>query len=151
MRCLLLPPPAPRHSANTASLVSAPPPPPPPALPPPTLPSAAPLAALLCSVLLMITSFVLDTLEDTMEINRSLKWIYRLLPAFCLGDGPWPRARTRTARGATLQARADAANKRATRTHAPRQTRTSTSTILARVVPVCRCQAWRSSASVRRD
>ena len=57
----------------------------------------------------MITSFVLDTLEDTMEINRSLKWIYRLLPAFCLGDGPWPRARTHIARGATLQAKADEA------------------------------------------
>ena len=35
----------------------------------------------------MITSFVLDTLEDTMEINQTLKWFYRLLPAFCLGDG----------------------------------------------------------------
>ena len=22
-----------------------------------------------------------------MDINRSLKWLYRLLPAFCLGDG----------------------------------------------------------------
>lgn len=36
---------------------------------------------------LMITSFMLDTLDDTQEINQSLKWIYRLLPAFCLGDG----------------------------------------------------------------
>jgi ATP-binding cassette, subfamily A (ABC1), member 3 len=37
--------------------------------------------------MLMITSFVLDTLEETTEINQSLKWGYRLLPAFCLGDG----------------------------------------------------------------
>lgn len=38
-------------------------------------------------LMLMITSFVLDTLEETQEINQRLKWIYRLLPAFCLGDG----------------------------------------------------------------
>ena len=38
-------------------------------------------------LMLMITSFVLDTLEDTQEINQRLKWGYRLLPAFCLGDG----------------------------------------------------------------
>jgi ATP-binding cassette subfamily A (ABC1) protein 1 len=38
-------------------------------------------------LLLMITSFVLDALEDTAELNRTLKWFYRLLPAFCLGDG----------------------------------------------------------------
>ena len=38
-------------------------------------------------LMLMITSFVLDTLEETTEINQSLKWGYRLFPAFCLGDG----------------------------------------------------------------
>jgi len=38
-------------------------------------------------LMLMITSFVLDTLEETTEINQSLKWGYRLFPAFCLRDG----------------------------------------------------------------
>ena len=38
-------------------------------------------------MMLMITSFVLDALEDTTEINQKLKWMYRMFPAFCLGDG----------------------------------------------------------------
>ncbi|CAM9424100.1 unnamed protein product, partial [Ectocarpus fasciculatus] len=36
---------------------------------------------------LMVTSFVLNLVESTRDINASLKWIYRLFPGFCLGDG----------------------------------------------------------------
>lgn len=36
---------------------------------------------------LMITSFVLSLIDSTKEINMKLKWIYRLFPGFCLGDG----------------------------------------------------------------
>jgi ABC-type multidrug transport system ATPase subunit len=36
---------------------------------------------------LMITSFVLSLIDSTKEINMQLKWIYRLFPGFCLGDG----------------------------------------------------------------
>ena len=36
---------------------------------------------------LMVTSFVLDALENTREINQTLKHFFRLLPGFCLGNG----------------------------------------------------------------
>ncbi|CAM9396747.1 unnamed protein product [Discosporangium mesarthrocarpum] len=36
---------------------------------------------------LMVTSFVLNLIESTRNANRHLKWLYRLFPGFCLGDG----------------------------------------------------------------
>ncbi|CAM9688711.1 unnamed protein product, partial [Hapterophycus canaliculatus] len=36
---------------------------------------------------LMVTSFVLNLVESTRDVNAQLKWIYRLFPGFCLGDG----------------------------------------------------------------
>lgn len=41
----------------------------------------------LCGLALMITSFVLDALENTRELNQTLKHFFRLLPPFCLGNG----------------------------------------------------------------
>jgi hypothetical protein len=35
----------------------------------------------------MITSFVLATIDDTMEINYKLRFLFKLFPSFCLGDG----------------------------------------------------------------
>lgn len=36
---------------------------------------------------LMVTSFVLNLVESTRDVNAKLKWVYRLFPGFCLGDG----------------------------------------------------------------
>ena len=36
---------------------------------------------------LMITSFVLDAIESTRDVNKILKHFFRLLPGFCLGNG----------------------------------------------------------------
>lgn len=36
---------------------------------------------------LMITSFVLATIDSTMEINYYLRYLFKLFPSFCLGDG----------------------------------------------------------------
>ena len=41
----------------------------------------------LSGLALMITSFVLDALENTRELNQMLKHFFRLLPPFCLGNG----------------------------------------------------------------
>ena len=35
----------------------------------------------------MITSFVLDAIESTRDVNEILKHFFRLLPPFCLGNG----------------------------------------------------------------
>ena len=45
------------------------------------------LVNFLCGLALMITSFVLDALENTRELNQTLKHFFRLLPPFCLGNG----------------------------------------------------------------
>ena len=36
---------------------------------------------------LMVVSFVLTTIPSTTEINLSLRYLFRLFPSFCLGDG----------------------------------------------------------------
>ncbi|CAM9094590.1 unnamed protein product, partial [Laminaria digitata] len=36
---------------------------------------------------LMVTSFVLNLVDSTKDVNAKLKWVYRLFPGFCLGDG----------------------------------------------------------------
>eukprot|EP01038_Epipyxis_sp_PR26KG_P005748 gene5748-7937_t len=36
---------------------------------------------------LMVTSFVLTTIPSTSEISLSLRYLFRLFPSFCLGDG----------------------------------------------------------------
>jgi ATP-binding cassette subfamily A (ABC1) protein 3 len=41
----------------------------------------------ICGLGLMITSFVLDAIENTRDINQTLKHFFRLLPGFCLGNG----------------------------------------------------------------
>ena len=41
----------------------------------------------LTGLALMITSFVLGLIESTQGINFTLKYFFRLLPGFCLGDG----------------------------------------------------------------
>ncbi len=38
------------------------------------------------SVALLIVSIVMDILSSTKELNKSLKYIYRLFPPFCMGD-----------------------------------------------------------------
>ncbi|CAM9183085.1 unnamed protein product [Sphacelaria rigidula] len=35
----------------------------------------------------MVTSFVLNLVESTRDVNSKLKWLYRFFPGFCLGDG----------------------------------------------------------------
>lgn len=36
---------------------------------------------------LMVVSFVLTTIPTTTELNLSLRYVFRLFPSFCLGDG----------------------------------------------------------------
>ncbi len=38
------------------------------------------------SVILLIVSIVMDIIQSTQEINKVLKYIYRLFPPFCMGD-----------------------------------------------------------------
>lgn len=38
-------------------------------------------------LLLMLTSYILNLIENTKDVNESLMWIYRLFPGFCLGHG----------------------------------------------------------------
>ncbi|CAE6916206.1 ABCA1 [Symbiodinium natans] len=41
----------------------------------------------LTGLLLMLTSYILNLIESTKDVNASLMWIYRLFPGFCLGHG----------------------------------------------------------------
>jgi len=41
----------------------------------------------LTGLLLMLTSYILNLIESTKDVNESLMWIYRLFPGFCLGHG----------------------------------------------------------------
>eukprot|EP00931_Biecheleriopsis_adriatica_P003540 TRINITY_DN105341_c0_g1_i1.p1 TRINITY_DN105341_c0_g1~~TRINITY_DN105341_c0_g1_i1.p1 ORF type:complete len:884 (+),score=199.22 TRINITY_DN105341_c0_g1_i1:354-2654(+) len=41
----------------------------------------------LTGLLLMLTSYILNLIDSTKEVNDSLMWIYRLFPGFCLGHG----------------------------------------------------------------
>lgn len=41
----------------------------------------------LTGLCLMVVSFVLTVIPSTMKINLSLRYLFRLFPAFCLGDG----------------------------------------------------------------
>ena len=36
---------------------------------------------------LMVVSFVLTTIPSTTEISLSLRYMFRIFPSFCLGDG----------------------------------------------------------------
>lgn len=36
---------------------------------------------------LVVVSFVLTTIPSTTELNLSLRYLFRLFPSFCLGDG----------------------------------------------------------------
>lgn len=38
-------------------------------------------------LILMITCYILSAIENTKEVNRSLTWLYRIFPGFCLGHG----------------------------------------------------------------
>eukprot|EP00928_Gymnodinium_smaydae_P017948 TRINITY_DN16841_c2_g1_i1.p1 TRINITY_DN16841_c2_g1~~TRINITY_DN16841_c2_g1_i1.p1 ORF type:complete len:2152 (-),score=460.50 TRINITY_DN16841_c2_g1_i1:58-5934(-) len=38
-------------------------------------------------LLLMLTSYILSVIDSTKDVNRSLMWVYRLFPGFCLGHG----------------------------------------------------------------
>ncbi len=38
-------------------------------------------------LVLLIASFVMSAIESTMHINHTLKYVYRLFPGFCLGNG----------------------------------------------------------------
>eukprot|EP00434_Breviolum_minutum_P010203 symbB.v1.2.009004.t1/scaffold565.1/size187815/17 len=41
----------------------------------------------LTGLLLMLTSYILNLIKNTKDVNESLMWIYRLFPGFCLGHG----------------------------------------------------------------
>lgn len=41
----------------------------------------------LTGLLLMLTSYILNLIDATKDVNESLMWIYRLFPGFCLGHG----------------------------------------------------------------
>ena len=41
----------------------------------------------LTGLLLMLTSYILDLIESTKDVNAKLMWIYRVFPGFCLGHG----------------------------------------------------------------
>ncbi|CAJ1439677.1 unnamed protein product [Effrenium voratum] len=41
----------------------------------------------LTGLLLMLTSYILNLIQSTKDVNESLMWIYRLFPGFCLGHG----------------------------------------------------------------
>merc|ERR1719183_260611 len=42
---------------------------------------------LLLGLVLMIAAFVMDIIDSTAEVNATLKYVYRLFPPFCLGNG----------------------------------------------------------------
>ena len=45
------------------------------------------LVNMLTGLCLMMTSFVMSLIESTQDLNKTLKYVYRLFPGFCLGDG----------------------------------------------------------------
>eukprot|EP00924_Labyrinthula_sp_SR-Ha-C_P011713 maker-scaffold_17-snap-gene-6.71-mRNA-1 protein AED:0.02 eAED:0.02 QI:0/0.33/0.25/1/0.66/0.5/4/146/1967 len=48
----------------------------------------------LTGVILMVSSFAMDQIPDTQEVNSSLKKFYRIFPGFCLGDSLLQIAKT---------------------------------------------------------
>jgi hypothetical protein len=45
------------------------------------------LLNLLSGLVLMIVSFIMALIQSTQDTNKTLVWVYRLFPGFCLGNG----------------------------------------------------------------
>ena len=50
-------------------------------------PNTCLLLYILLGTVLLVTSIVLDIIEQTRDVNEQLKFMYRLFPSYCLGEG----------------------------------------------------------------